>query len=75
LLDLWKRVDPMRRLAILANSVLEGQHAWVSISRLLALVVVMADKLPVEERLVLAAQMRREAELLDPDEQQKKVLH
>ena len=73
LLDVWNRVDPMRKLSILASSVLEGQHSWIAISRLLALASVMGAELPIEERVVLAAQMRREADVLDPDQQ--KVLH
>jgi hypothetical protein len=67
LLDVWNRVSPMRRLSILASSVLEGEHSWIAISRLLALASVMAAQLPIEERIVLADQMRHEAELLDPE--------
>jgi hypothetical protein len=55
----------MRRLAILANSVLEGKQSREAVSRLLATVAVMAAHLPLEERIVIAHQMRSEADLLD----------
>jgi hypothetical protein len=72
MLDVWNKIAPMRKLSILASSILEGQHSWLAISRLIAVASVMAAELPPEERIILADQMRAEADLLDPEP---RVLH
>jgi hypothetical protein len=65
-LNAWNRTPLMTRLAILAGSVIEGERAQMGVSKLIALVAVMASHLSSEARVAVADQLRAEADLLVP---------
>jgi hypothetical protein len=64
MINAWNATPFVRRLAILCETVLEGQRTIEAISKLLAIVVVLASHLNSEARVAIADQSRREAALL-----------
>ena len=66
LLVAWNRTDLMTRLSILARLVVNGERADLAVSKLVALVSLMASMLSPESRVCIAQQLRDEADMLCP---------
>ena len=62
----WNRTDLMTRLSLLARLVVNGERADLAVSKLVALVSLMASMLSAEARVAIAAQLRDEADVLCP---------
>ena len=62
----WNRTDLMTRLSILARLVVNGERADLAVSKLVALVSLMASVLSSEARIAIAQQLRGEADMLAP---------
>jgi hypothetical protein len=56
----------MTRLTLLARSVVDGERPEVGVGKLISLVALMASFLRAEQRLMIANQLRDEAEALAP---------
>jgi hypothetical protein len=66
LINGWNAMPLARRLAILAESVIEHQRAQAAITSLIALIAIMASHLDSEARAAIARQLRAEADGLVP---------
>ena len=62
----WHRAPLMRKLEILAASIVNGEHALEAVVKLLSLVALMASMLSPAARICVAAQMKEEADALCP---------
>ena len=62
----WNRTDLMTRLSLLARLVVNGERADLAVSKLVALVSLMASMLSAAARVAIAAQLRAEADVLCP---------
>ena len=56
----------MMRLSILAGMTVNGERGDLAVSKLVALVSLMASMLSSEARVAIAAQLRAEADMLAP---------
>ena len=66
LLNSWHAVPVSKRIAILAMSIIESEPgATAPVRNLIATACMMAEQLGEEQRAILAALLREEADLLD----------
>jgi hypothetical protein len=66
LMKAWNKTPLMTRLTLLARSVVNGERPEVGVGKLIGLVALMASFLGAEQRLLIANQLRDEADALAP---------
>ena len=62
----WRRTDLMAKVTVLARLMVNGERADLAVSKLVALVSLMASMLSSEARVAIAQQLRAEADMLCP---------
>ena len=65
-LSAWQRTDLLTKVTLLARLMVNGERGDLAVSKLIALVAVMASMLSSEARVSIAAQLRAEADMLCP---------
>jgi hypothetical protein len=62
----WRKAPLMTKVAVMARMMCNDAQPLTAISRLIALVVLMASSMSAEARIAIADQLRQEADQLSP---------